>query len=254
MNRSLRSWCAVLLGYTLVLELMLVAAILYWPNFRDHLGAVKLLSKPLPVLGDIIHKVESIGVAAYVVGQHFFKGCNVLGAAAAGLIGAAAVAGEAQRGTLEIWLARPVTRLRLASERFLAGQSVIWLGTFLTTLTIPLLLSHVDESMRLDRLLLCATHQCLFLGALFSVTFLISCASSEPTRISMAVLFFLIFEFGIYLVKTVTHWSIYRLADIEVYHEVLVSGSLDWGITGPLLLVNVLGFWGGYALLQRRCP
>jgi hypothetical protein len=108
--------------------------------------------------------------------------------------------------------------------------------------------------MRLDRLLLCATHQCLFLGAIFSVTFLISCASSEPTRISMAVLFFTIFEFGIYLVKTVTHWSIYRLADIEVYHKVLVSGALDWSIAGPLLGVNVLGFWGGYVLLQRRCP
>jgi ABC-type transport system involved in multi-copper enzyme maturation permease subunit len=254
MSRSTKGWLFTLLGYTLVLELMLAAAILYWPNFRDNLGAVKLLSKPLPVLGDIIAQVESMGVAAYVVGQHFFKGCNVLGAAAAALIGAAAVAGEAQRGTLEIWLARPVTRLRLASERYLSGQAVIWLGVFLTTLTIPLLLTQVDEIMRLDRLMLCALHQCLFLGAVYSITYLISCASSEPMRISMGVLFFMIFQFGIYMVKTVTHWSVYRLADIEVFHHILVDGVLDWGIAGPMLAINLAGFLGGYVFLKRRCP
>jgi len=254
MSRSTKGWLFTLLGYTLVLEMMLAAAILYWPNFRDHLGAVKLLSKPLPVLGDIIAQVESMGVAAYVVGQHFFKGCNVLGAAAAALIGASAVAGEAQRGTLEIWLARPVTRLRLASERYLSGQAVIWLGVFLTTLTIPLLLTQVDEIMRLDRLMLCALHQCLFLGAVYSITYLISCASSEPMRISMGVLFFMIFQFGIYMVKTVTHWSVYRLADIEVFHHILVDGVLDWGIAGPMLAINLAGFLGGYVFLKRRCP
>lgn len=250
----MRGWCATVAGFTIVLELMLAAAILYWPSFRDHLGAVKLLSSPLPVLGDIIEQIESLGVAAYVVGQHFFKGCNVLGAAAAALIGSTAVAGEAERGTLEIWLARPVTRLRLAAERYLSGQSIIWIGVFITTLTIPALLAQVDESMRLDRLMLCALHQCLFLGAVYSVTFLLSCASSSPRRISMGVLFFMIFEFGIYMVKTVTHWSLYRLADIEDFHHVIVDGVLNWSVAGPMAIVNLGGFWGGYLFLKRRTP
>lgn len=254
MSRSRRGWWATLVGFTIVLEMMLAAAILYWPNFRDHLGAVKLLSKPLPVLGEIIEQVESLGVAAYVVGQHFFKGCNVLGAAAAALIGANAVAGEAERGTLEIWLARPVTRLRLATERYLSGQSIIWLGIFITTLTIPPLLAQVGESMALGRLMLCALHQCLFLGAVYSVTFMISCASSAPRRISMVVLFFMIFQFGIYMVKTVTHWSLYRLADIKSFHHVLVRGELDWAVAGPMAAVNLAGFLVGYMFFRRRTP
>ena len=35
------------------------------------------------------------------------------------------------------------------------------------------------------------------------------------------------FLFAIYLVKVITHWSIYRLADIEVFMKVLERGELD---------------------------
>jgi ABC-type transport system involved in multi-copper enzyme maturation permease subunit len=60
-------------------------------------------------------------VFAYVTGQHFFKGCNTLGTAAAVLLAVGAVAGEAHRGTLEIWLARPLSRRRILSERWVQG-------------------------------------------------------------------------------------------------------------------------------------
>ncbi|MBL6722360.1 MAG: ABC transporter permease subunit [Planctomycetes bacterium] len=254
MGRTLRGWLAMTVAFGVVLEVMLVGAIVWWPNFRENMGSVRLLAKPLPMLADMVDQIESLGVDAYVVGQHFFKGCNTLGAAAAVLFAAGAVAGEAHRGTLEIWLARPVTRLRLALERWLAGQAALWVPIVLTTATTPLLLRHVDESMELGPLLLCAVQQCLFLGAWYSVTFALSCAGSQPARIALGMLFFSIFEFAIYLVKTLTDWSLFRMTDIQTLAKVLRNGHLDPAMWVPLAAVNLVAFVVGYRLLARRTP
>jgi ABC-type transport system involved in multi-copper enzyme maturation permease subunit len=70
--------------------------------------------------------------------QHFFKGCNALGGMVAVIFAMNAVAAEAQRGTLEIWLARPLSRRRLLLERWAAGA--IWLSLpVFRPLTIPFL-------------------------------------------------------------------------------------------------------------------
>jgi len=254
MGRTLRGWLAMTLAFGVVLEVMLVGAIIWWPNFRENLGSVRLLAKPLPMLADMVDQIESLGVDAYVVGQHFFKGCNTLGAAAAVLFAAGTVAGEAHRGTMEIWLARPVTRLRLLLERWVAGQAALWIPILVTTATTPLLLTRVDESMELGPLMLCAVQQSLFLGAWYSVTFALSCASSQPSRIALGMLFFSIFEFAIYLVKTLTDWSLFRLTDIQTLSAVVRRGSLEPAMWIPLLAVNLGAFAIGYRVFARRVP
>ena len=184
-----------------ILEVLLALAIHWWPAFADHTGAIKSLSAPIPMLAKQIDLIEMLQVPGYVVGQHYFKGCNVMGAAAAVLFAMGAIAGEAHRGTMEIWLARPVSRLRLYSERWLAGQTAIFLPVLLTSLTVPALLSTIDETMRYDHLVLCSIHQSLFLGALFSTSYMLSAFSSQPLKIAFVMLFLSIFQFSIYMVK-----------------------------------------------------
>ena len=104
------------LGHFLVLGLALFAALMYFPTFAENIGKYRDLV-PIPALKDLVGQLEEGGLWAYVAGQHYFKGCNTMGIAAAVLFACGAVAGEAQRGTLEIWLARPVTRTRLLLER-----------------------------------------------------------------------------------------------------------------------------------------
>src|SRR5207244_3420014 len=105
----------------------------------------------------------------YVLVQHFFKGCNAIGTAAAVLFAAPAIAGEAQRGTLEILLARPFSRTRILCERYVAGALALTLPIFLTTPTIPFLAARVHEEAELAPYLWCALHQALFLLALYSL-------------------------------------------------------------------------------------
>jgi ABC-type transport system involved in multi-copper enzyme maturation permease subunit len=238
---------------TLVLELMLVPAVLYWPQFEVNVGKLKSMT-PLPVLKQLVGTLESGGVFAYVAGQHFFKGCNVLGAVAAVLFAMNAVAGEAHRGTLEIWLARPVSRARLLSERWLQGALALCLPVILTTLTIPPLLARIDIDARAEPYLWAALHQCLFLTGIYSATFLWSCAGRRPLLIAMGMLFLTILQFAIYLIEHVTHWSVIRLADIEVLMRIQARLGLEPRLALPLAGFSALCFVLSHAAFRRRVP
>jgi len=253
MKRLLRSTWPAALAYFILLELMLAAAILYWPNFEENVGLLKAMA-PIDMLKDMVDTLAEEGIEAYVVGQHFFKGCNTLGTAAAVLFAAGAVAGEVHRGTLELWLARPLTRRHLLLRRWATGALALCLPIVLSTLTIPWLLGFVDGEVSLTAVMLGAVHQSVFLLALYSLTFWLSTIFDNPMAIALGVLFMTTLEFAIYLVKVVTHWSLYRCADIEVFMGIIDEEALDWRLVGKLL--GASGVFLGLSLhcFSRKVP
>lgn len=244
-------WRGLFLG--IVLELMLVPAVLYWPSFEQNVGRLRSLT-PLPVLKQLVTNLEAGGVFAYVAGQHFFKGANVLGAVAAVLFAMGAVAGEAHRGTLEILLARPVSRRRILTERYLQGALALVVPLLLTTLTIPWLLRMVHEPGTLPPYLLAAVHESLFLLAIYSVAFCWSCIGRRPMLIATGMLFLTILQFAVYLVERATHWSLIRMVDIEVLMRIQGTRRLDPTLVGPLIAVSVLCFVVAQLAFARRVP
>lgn len=253
MERTLRAYLLPTVAYFVLLEAMLAAAILYWPNFEENVGALKAMA-PIDMLKDMVDTLAQGGIEAYVTGQHFFKGCNTLGTAAAVLFSAGAVAGEVHRGTFEIWIARPFSRRRLLLERWITGALALGLPLFLTTLTTPWLLSFVDSEVALGPLLLCATQQFVFLLCLYSLTFFLSTVFDSPMGIALSVLFLTTLEFAIYLVKVVTHWSVYRLTDIEVFMKIMKRGELDWSQVGPMLAVSAVLLMASLYAFTRKVP
>lgn len=234
-----------------ILELMLIAAVLYWPQFEDNVPALRLVA---PFLREQVDYIADRGVIPYVTGQHFFKGCNTLGTLAAVLFAAGAVAGEAHRGTLEIWLARPYSRARLLTVRFLAGALAFTLPVFLTTATIPLMEEWADEPFDLVPLLLCAAHQSCLLLAIYALTFFLSTIGSQPLKIALTVLFLSTFSFAIYFIKKVTHYSLFRLADMEDFVRIHDDMALNWSVCGPLLGVTVFFWLASIVAFARRTP
>jgi len=241
------------LGFFLVIEAMLVPAILFWPNFRDNLGALRAMA-PLPMLKDMIDTLGKGGVAAYVLGQHYFKGCNTLGVAAAILFGMGVVAGEAQRGTLELWLARPLSRRRVLFERWLGGAAALALPVFVSSATIPWLVGYVDEEMEQVRLLWCSGYQTLFLLAVYSLTFVLSSVGRNPVMIAFVMLFFTTFQFAIYLVKTATHWSLFRLSDVPTYLKIYTESRVPAGDTALLAATCLVCLGASLFAFERRVP
>jgi ABC-type transport system involved in multi-copper enzyme maturation permease subunit len=253
MGREIRSYLGRALAYALVLEAMLAAAILYWPQFRDNLPAILKLV-PSRVMGGMVDAIVKGGATSYVNLQHFFKGCHALGGAAAVLFAMGAVAGEAHRGTLEMWLARPLSRKRILCERYALGALAVALPVFATSATIPWLLSLVHEKARLSPYLLGSTHESVFLLAIYSATFLLSAVGSRPTAIAFAMLLSLVLEFALYLVMEATHGSIFRLADLEDFTRIFERGSLDWRVCGPLVLFSAACLAASLAAFERRVP
>lgn len=243
-----------MLGMFVLLEAMLVGAILYWPDFETNIDALRSLARPIPALRDQIDYIEETGVLGYILGQHFFKGCNTLGSAAAVLFAVGAVAGEVHRGTLEILLARPYSRARILTERYVAGLAAFAVPVFATSATIPWLAGFVDEVELLGPYLWCALYQVIFLATIYSATFFLSAIGSHPTRIAVVTLFTTTLLFAIYFVKVVTHWSFFRLADIEVCVKIADRGGLPPRTTLVLLGVSALLFAGSLAAFRRRVP
>ncbi len=56
------------------------------------------------------------------------------------------------------------------------------------------------------------------------------------------------------MVKTITHWSLFRLADVEVFMKITMSDSLAWTKLAPLVLVHVLAYVGARIAFARRVP
>ena len=253
MGSSARSLVLASLGYALILELLLVPAILYFPDFEENVDALRLAA-PIQALKGIVNQIEEGGVVAYVVGQQFFKGCNTLGTAAAVLFAIGAVAGEAHRGTLELWLARPFSRRRLLSERYAAGALATLVPIFATSATIPYLCDLVGEEVDLASMMLCAAHQSALLLAIYSLAFLASTLGSNPVRIALALLFATTFSFAIYMIEVATHYSIYRWTDIQVFMAICDAGALPAGKFSLLIGLCAALFGGSLWAIGRRVP
>ena len=134
------------------------------------------------------------------------------------------------------------------------GQLALALPVFVTSATIPALLTMVDETMPWSQLIWCSLHASLFLGAVFSATFLLSSLLSEPNQIALFMLFFTTFQFSIYLVKTITHYSLFRLADIDAFMAIIKGGGPNWPLTIGLAVASLACLAGSLWAIERRVP
>jgi ABC-type transport system involved in multi-copper enzyme maturation permease subunit len=253
MGRPLRALLLPALGTFVILEFMLAVAVLFWPRFEEHVESLRAMAA-LPVLQDIVDQIDAGGALAYVLGQQYFKACNTLGTAAAVLFAASAVAGEAHRGTLELWLSRPFSRTRILTERYVAGVLAFALPVCASSATIPWLADRVDEVIEQVPLLWCSLHQCLLLLAIYSLTFLFSASSSNPLRVALIVLFATTFEFALYMVERVTHFSLFRLTDIDDLLWVYDHRALKPALWLPLLSLSGLAYGAALFVFRRRVP
>lgn len=254
MLRSFKSTLLYSAGFFVVLEIMIAAAIYWWPTFEENSQSIINIASRIPVLGGLATTVKEKGVGAYVYGQQYFKGCAALGTAACVLFAAPAVAGEVHRGTMEMWLSRPVSRLRLFSERWIGGFLAIAVPVILSSLSIYWMLPWVDDSIPMNDLALTSVHMVLFLAPIYAFTFAWSSFGSEPMRISFVMLFLSVLAFAMYLVEAATNYTPYRIVDIRVFLEIAETDSLDWRYVVPLVVATVVCYVVGLKGFMRRTP
>ena len=253
MFRLLRHAILPAFAFFFVLELMLVGAIEFWPDFRENIAGIRIFTQ-FKVLRGLVGLLKEGELPGYIVFQHFFKG-SLLGVTVSVMFAVNAVAGEAHRGTLEILLARPLSRTRIIMERYLLGALQIVIPLALTTWTIPyLLMERWGEEIALYPLMLGSVHMsCMYL-AIHGTTFFFSTIGRHPIRIAIGMFFFCVLQFAVYLMMDATQYSLVQLVDPLLFIDLFTTEQLNWNICGGLLGYTALTVAMSIFAFRRRLP
>lgn len=153
----------------------------FYPSIRDDAESFETLFESFPpellsVFG--IEDAASLVTATGLVNSRLYSGIGPVILAVLGIsIGAAAIVGEEERGTLNLLLAQPVTRAQIVVEKSVAAAVLIGAVAAALFLTLSVLNPLVDLDFRFSGILaanvtlwLFAMGFCLFTLALGAIT------------------------------------------------------------------------------------
>lgn len=230
----LRQWMRdawwIVLGYVVILEAALVAAILYWPKFRDNMPAIAKLV-PFDSLQRLMESVEIAGYWPYLAVQQWFKGCSLFGLAAAAFLTSGVVARDADQKTAEFLLSRPISRRRVLLTRWLAASCLVIIPVYATSITAIWISPAVDETLRWRDVLLSSTFMSLFLLMLVTFTAMISAMSSHQLKAGIILIGFILLNFAFYLIQEIDEISLFKTIDVWVFMDIR-AGNLPWITAG----------------------
>lgn len=245
------------LGLFVLLTGHLAVVLYFYPVFLEEKGP---LLKIAEMAGGVLAGDARLAAKSewgFVASQQFFKLANTLGTGAAVIFAAGAVAGETGRGTLEIYLARPVSRARLFTERYLAGAA---------TLLVPLIVSSalfetlarwtgVADLVHTSNLQMvrAACYQGTFLMMFYAAAYAVSVFATRPLSVVLGLLFFTIAMYALYLVPSANAWSIFQWTDVQTFVDLESrwAAPAQWTRTlGATAAFTALAWFG----FRRRLP
>ena len=248
------------LAYLLILELMLVPAILLYPELR-RAGSALVEIMPADFLKKMMQQVfdpdSGTAFRAYMAVQMFFKGVNIVGIAAAVLMGTGIVARERENQTLEFLLARPVSRSRILWGKFWPIALVVVVPVFLTSWTaIPIsALEPVNEELPFAAVTICSLHNAAFCVLILAITTLCSVLARAQVHAAFWVGALVILQVALYFIQKIRIVSLFRLSDFEVYGPIMAGNdgfqSVFFGMTIWVLLATAVVYLIADRLFRR---
>ncbi len=254
-SKTWREIRGMTIAYTLILELLLVPAILLWPNLRDSKSFVVQLM-PAEFLKNMMQQAMD-AYPAYMAVQMFFKGANMVGIAGAVLLGTGLIARERENQTLEFLLARPVSRSNILWNKFWVVAVAIAVPIFLTSWSaVPLSrVPSVDEHLPIWPVTICAIHNTAFLWGVLALTTLASVLARSQVQVAFWIGAVIVSNVAVYFVQQIRVASLFRLSDFEIYGPIM-SGNASFtdvfvGETLWLLLGTGLVYLAADRLFRR---
>ncbi|MBK8976583.1 MAG: ABC transporter permease subunit [Planctomycetes bacterium] len=251
------------LAYTVIIELLLLPAILLWPNLRRG-GSLLVEMMPAQFLKDMARQImgqnDEAAYLAYMAVQMFFKGINIVGIAAAVLMGTGLIARERENQTLEFLLARPVSRSRILAAKYVVVGLAVVVPIFLTSWTaVPLSrIESVAQDLPFDRVTIASLHNAAFVLLVYTATLVFSILARAQVHAAFWIGAVVISQVAIYFIQEIRVYSLFRCSDFEVYGPVMAGntsfGELFWGQTIWLLVATAALYALADALFRRTGP
>lgn len=255
MPQLVRSSLLRAFGLFVLLVGHLAAVIYFYPLFSEQKGALLQLAEGMGRVLAQDAKLASLSEWGYFSSQQFFKFANTLGTGAAVVFAAGAVAGETQGGTLEIYLARPLSRARLFTERWTAGALALVIPIIASSALIVPIAAAMDVEIvtTTEQMVRAACYQSVFLLMFYSCAYALSVFVSRALTVVLGLLFVTIGMYALYLVPGANEWSIYQWTDVETFVRLVNrwASPAQWArpVAGVVLFTAIA--WFGF---RRRLP
>lgn len=255
-KKTWREIRGMVVAYTLLLELLLIPAILLWPDLRRG-GSAIVNMMPADFLKKMAEQVMSpdddAAYLAYLAVQMFFKGVNIVGIAAAVLMGTGMIARERENLTLEFLLARPISRGRILFGKFWVTAVAIVIPIFLTSWSaIPLSqIDSVAQDVPFWETTLCSIHSSVFVLDVLIVTMVFSTFARSQVVTAFWIGALVISQVAIYFVQKIRVVSLFRLSDFELYGPVMAGNVPASELLLGTTIWMVLGGGALYAVAHR---
>lgn len=239
------------LAFVVLLQAHLIAVVIFFPDFEREADAIK---RTLP--GDFFKKILdsalSKGYDSYVAFQHFAKALATFGTFAAIFLANSAVAGEVEHKTAEFLLSRPFSRKRFLISRYLVGIVALVAPVALVTPTAIPLAEIADETATVYPLVLETIHCSVFLIMIYSVTFFFSTIGRDSLRVAFGMLAICLAAFIMLIVKGISHYSFYKLADMGLLLDIVVNQRFPWTQNMIMIGVSAAFFAASLYKFERR--
>ncbi len=249
-GQYLRDIWWIALGYFIVLEGAMIAAILYWPQFRDNIPEIAKLI-PFQALQDLLGQVAEAGYWPYFAIQQWFKGCSLFGVAAIAFMGSGIIAREADQRTGEFLFSRPVSRRRVLLSRFSVLSLAAIIPVYLSSITAIWISRGVDEYIGWGHTLAASTYMSLFLLMLCAFTTLLSVISVNQFSAGAVLVGVVLANFAVYLVQSLDRFSLFTSIDVWAFMEI-AHGQFPWATAGVFAAATMVQLIAADLLLHRR--
>lgn len=259
-------WMAV--AYLLILELLCVPVLLLWPDIYADLQRSTLMRNLgidwLKRIGEgVSNRDEEIAYVNWCAVMLFFRSTNLVGTAAAVLLGTGLFARERENQTFEFLLSRPIARGAILWQKSWPCMLCVALPIFVVNASAIAWSRCIGLDLPKWELFLASAHAAAFSLFFLSATTWVSVLLRTQAHVAAAIGAFAIVQVGVYLTQRIRPYSLFRLADFEWYGPILSGNIPAWqmldpvrghGYTSYLLAATALCYTLAWRALRRAEP
>ncbi|MFH0947353.1 MAG: ABC transporter permease subunit [Planctomycetota bacterium] len=213
-------------AYTGILALNMIATVLAFPTFESNYAMIaNLVPDFLSFLKRVLEEMGQGKFSVFAGINHFFKGANIIGPAAAIILSLGTVVRELETGTIGLLLSRPVSRTRILLGFIAVHLLELTLPLLLVTLFLPYCASAlIDREIELTPFIFAAIHGCAFISMVYGISLLCAVLLNEQIKVAAVAGGICILSFMLYFIDATRPFTIYNLSSMEIYLK-LVQGD-----------------------------
>lgn len=253
-NWELRRRRGFIIGWSIGLAAMIALTILSYGTVRDQADELnKAFGELSSNVGSFIGTTDMFSPIGYMNSQLYFITLPILFIILSVVLANNLIGKEESTRTIELLLARPISRIRLLAAKAVSGMSVLGIIGVITAVVTLLCSWAADMGISTANLLLVTAGCVLFAGAFGAITFMLLAASVTTKRIAFLAAVGL--SMGSYLITSLSgmvDWLEWP-SKILPYHyydtNAMLNGHLPLGFvlyTGGIylvaIIVSVIGF------------